>query len=93
MTKAELVSYVAKHSNLTKKATEAVLKSLIGAVHQALKEKGRIRIDGLGTFKVTERKARTGVNPRTGAKITIPAMSVPSFRATKALKEAVKEGK
>jgi len=93
MTKDELVSQVAEQSNLTKKTTEAVLKSLIGAVHQALKDKGEVRIDSLGTFKVAERKARNGVNPRTGAKMTIPAMRVPAFRAAKALKEAVREGK
>jgi DNA-binding protein HU-beta len=91
MTKAELVSDVAEKSNLTKKTTETMLKSLIGTIHESLKKSGEIRIDGLGTFKVTERKARAGVNPRTGAKMTIPAMKVPSFRAAKALKEAAKE--
>jgi nucleoid DNA-binding protein len=91
MTKAELVSHVAEQSDLTKKTTEAVLKSLIGAVHQSLKETGEIRIDGLGTFKVIERKARTGVNPQTGAKLDIPATKAPAFRAAKALKEAVKK--
>jgi DNA-binding protein HU-beta len=91
MTKAELVSQVAEQSNLTKKTTEAVLKSLIGAVHQALKDKGGIRIDGLGTFKVIERKARTGVNPQTGAKLDIPATKAPAFRAAKSLREVVKK--
>ncbi len=64
MTKAELVSQMAEKSNITKKAAEAALKSLIDTVHQALKDHGQLRIDGLGTFKVMERKARTGVNPR-----------------------------
>jgi DNA-binding protein HU-beta len=91
MTKAELVSQVAEHSNLTQKTTEAVLKSLIGAIHDSLKKSEEIRIDGLGTFRVLQKKARTGVNPRTRAKITIPAMEVPRFSAAKGLKEAVKE--
>jgi DNA-binding protein HU-beta len=91
MNKAELVSHVAKETNLAKKATEAVLNSLIGAIHDSLKKSGEIRIDGLGTFKVIDRKARTGVNPRTGAKLDIPATQVPSFRAAKALKEVVNE--
>jgi len=89
MTKAELISQVAGKANLSKKTTEAVLKSLIGAIHDSLKKSGEIRIGGLGTFKVTERKAKAGVNPRTGAKMTIPAMTVPSFRAAKALRDVV----
>ncbi len=91
MTKADLVSQVAKQSKLTVKATEAVLKSLIGAVHQALKDDGEIRISALGTFKVLERKPRTGRNPRTGSKMTIPAMRVISFRPTKSVREAAKK--
>jgi DNA-binding protein HU-beta len=91
VTKAEFVSQIAEKSDHTKKTTEAVLKSLIGAIYQALKDEGEIRIGGLGTFKVTERKERAGVNPQTGAKMTIPASKAPTFRAAKALKEAVKE--
>ena len=91
MTKAELVSEIAEASDVTKKTAETMLKTLIESVHQALKETGEIRIDGLGTFKVVERKARTGVNPRTGAKMEIPATKAPAFRAAKSLKESVKE--
>ncbi len=65
MTEAELVAQIAKQTDLTQKTTEAALESIIGAIHDSLKKAGEIRIDGLGTFKVTERKARTGVNPRT----------------------------
>ena len=90
MTKAELVSQIAEKSDVTKKKAGAVLKSLIETVHQALKDDGQLRIDGLGTFKVIERKARTGVNPRTGAKLQIPAAKAPTFKAAMALKVAVK---
>lgn len=90
MTKAELVSKIAEASDVTKKVAETMLKTLIESLHRTLKEGGEIRIDGLGTFKVMERKARTGVNPQTKAKINIPATKAPVFRAAKALKEAVK---
>lgn len=89
MNKAELVSRIAEELNVTKKVAEAVIKSITNAIHQALTERGDIRIDGLGTFRVAERKARTGVNPRTGAKMEIPASKVPAFRAAKALKDVV----
>ncbi len=90
MTKAELISEIAEKSDITKKSADAVLKALIETVHKALKEEGQLRIDGLGTFRVIERKARTGVNPRTGAKLAIPATKAATFKAAKALKEAVK---
>jgi DNA-binding protein HU-beta len=89
MTKAELIAQIAKETNVTKKGVETVLKSLIESVQQALKKSGQIRLDGLGTFKVVQRKARTGVNPQTKAKIKIPAKKAPAFRAAKALKETV----
>ena len=90
MTKAELVAQISKESNVPKKEVEAVLKSLTGSVQQALKKDGQARLTGLGTFRVVERKARTGVNPQTQAKIKIPATKAPAFRAAKDLKEAVK---
>jgi DNA-binding protein HU-beta len=89
MTKAELVAQIAKKTNVTKKGVEAVLKSLMESVQQALKKDGQIRLDGLGTLKVVQRKARTGVNPQTKAKIKIPAKKAPVLRPAKALKDAV----
>jgi DNA-binding protein HU-beta len=92
MTKAELVSVVAKQSNITKKAAESVLKSFTGAIHESLRKNGEIRISNLGTFRILERKARTGVNPRTKARMQIPAVKLHRFRAAKALRDAVKAG-
>ena len=93
MTKAELVTYIAEEAEITKKAADLALNSLVQAVHDALKKDGDIRISDLGTFKVVKRKARNGVNPQTKKKIKIPATKAPSFRASKALKEAAKKAK
>jgi DNA-binding protein HU-beta len=90
MTKAELVSKLAEDTKVTKKVASAMLDSLVKTLQAGLKDGGKIRIDGLGTFAVADRKARTGVNPQTRAKIEIPATKAPVFRAAKALKEAVK---
>ncbi len=91
MTKSEIVARMAESANITKKASAAALDSLVLAVHESLrKADGKIRIADLGTFSVTKRKARDGVNPRTGKKMRIPAMKVPRFSASKALKEAAK---
>jgi len=94
MTKAELVNRMAEEANITKKAASAALNAFIETVHDALRKKtGRIRISDLGTYSVSKRKARTGVNPQTGKKIKIPAMTVPRFTASKALKEIAKKAK
>jgi len=90
MTKVELVGKLAEETKVTKKVAAALLDSLVKTLQEVLKKEGKIRIDGLGTFVVAERKARAGVNPRTGAKIKIPATKAPKFRAAKALKDAVK---
>jgi DNA-binding protein HU-beta len=90
MTKAELVAKLAEETKVTKKVAAAMLNSLVKTLQACLKDGGKIRIYGLGTFAVADRKARTGVNPRTGAKIKIPATKAPVFRAAKALKEAAK---
>ena len=90
MTKAELVAKLAEEAQVTKKAATAMLDSLVKTLQTSLKDGGSIRIDGLGTFAVADRKARDGVNPQTRAKIRIPATKAPVFRAAKALKDAVK---
>jgi DNA-binding protein HU-beta len=94
MTKSDLVSHIAKEAGITKKAAATALDAFVGAVHASLKKKtGSIRVSGLGTFKVSQRKARAGVNPRTQKKIKIPAMKVPRFSASKTLRETVKKAK
>ena len=88
MTKAELISSVARKSNVTKKVAESVLKSFTETIHESVKRNGHIRISDLGTFLVVEKKARTGVNPQTKAKIQIPAVKSARFRPARALRDA-----
>ena len=90
MNKAELVSKLAEDTKVTKKVAGEMLTSLVKTLQDTLKKAGKIRIDGLGTFAVVDRKARNGVNPQTRAKIKIPASKAPVFRAAKSLKDAVK---
>ena len=91
MTKADLVARIASEASITKKVASLTLDAFVAAVHNSLKKDGEIRISDLGTFKVTKRKARTGVNPQTKKKMKIPATKAPTFRAAQALKEAAKK--
>ena len=91
MTKEEMIAKMAADSGITKKQATQALESFMGNVTGQLKKGKRVAFSGFGTFTVSKRKARTGRNPQTGAKIQIPASRVPVFRAGKNLKEAVRK--
>lgn len=90
MNKTELIKAIAAKAKLKLSDTEKLVNAFIETVSVELKNKGKVTLVGFGTFAVAHRKAKTGVNPKTGAKITIPAKNVPVFKAGKALKEMVK---
>lgn len=89
MTKTELVATVSDKSKVDRKDTEKVVNALFEAIKQALVEGDKVQIIGFGTFENRDRSARKGRNPRTGEEIDISASKLPSFKAGKALKEAV----
>ena len=89
MNKTELVAAMAKETNLAKKDVEAVLKSCIDVVSEELKKGDKVQLVGFGTFEVSERAAREGRNPQTGATMKIKASKAPKFKAGKALKDMV----
>jgi len=86
MNKSELVRTIAGKAKLKLSDTENMVNAFIDAVSGELKKKGKVTLVGFGTFSVAHRKQKIGVNPKTGAKITIKAKDVPVFKAGKALK-------
>ncbi len=88
--KGDLVADMAAAAGITKKAGADALEALLGAISGELKKGGSVTLTGFGTFKVSARAARTGVNPQTGAAIKIPARNVPTFKAGKGLRETVR---
>ena len=89
MNKTELVAAISEKTELTKKDSEKALKALIDVVAEELKKGEKVQLVGFGTFEVSERAARTGKNPQTGAEIKIAACKATKFKAGKALKDAV----
>lgn len=89
MNKAQLVEKVAGEVGLTKKDVNNVVDAMTSAITDSLAGGEKVTLVGFGTFQVQKRKARQGVNPQTGAKISIPAKDVPKFKPGKSLKEAV----
>ena len=89
MTKADLIAVVAEKLDSSKKESERVVTAVIDAITETLAAGEKVSIVGFGAFEVKTRSARKGVNPRTKKEITISASKLPTFKAGKALKEAV----
>lgn len=89
MNKAELIEAMADSADLTKADAGRALDGLIDAITAALKKGETVSLVGFGSFVVKERAERQGRNPQTGGSITIKAARIPSFKAGKALKDAV----
>ncbi|AKH20228.1 MULTISPECIES: HU family DNA-binding protein [Sedimenticola] len=89
MNKTELIDAMADSADISKAAAGRALDGMIAAITEALKSGDQVSVIGFGSFSVRERAARTGRNPQTGATIEIKASKNPSFKAGKALKDAV----
>jgi len=85
MTKKDLVASIAKDAGLTVKDAGKALNSFVTSVGKSMKKGQRLQLPGLGTFKVVKRSARVVRNPRTGAKLNVPAKKVVKFKAAPAL--------
>lgn len=89
MNRKELVDAIASKTKKSRKESDIFLNAFLGAVKGELKKGGSVNLVGFGSFKVVHRPAREARNPRTGAKIKIPARKAPVFRAGKGLKETL----
>lgn len=89
MNKTELIAKVAEKSELSKKDAEKAVAAILDTIVSAVAKGDKIQLVGFGTFEQRQRNERTGVDPRTNTKITIPASKVPAFKAGSKFKEAV----
>ncbi|MEJ2213083.1 MAG: HU family DNA-binding protein [Gammaproteobacteria bacterium] len=89
MNKTELIDAMADSADISKAAAGRAFDAAVSAITDALQKGDQVSLIGFGTFMVRERAARTGRNPQTGATIQIKASKSPSFKAGKALKDAV----
>lgn len=85
-----LVDMVANKTGMAKKDVEVVVDTVVDVITDALHRDRKLTIASFGTFKVTHRAAREGINPQTKQRITIPAVNTPKFTAGKRLKEMVR---
>jgi integration host factor subunit beta len=92
MTKADLVEEVAKVTELTRKDSEVIVDTLFESVIKALRTGDKLEVRGFGSFRVRQRNARVGRNPKTGEKVEVPAKRVPYFKPSKELKDHINDG-
>jgi DNA-binding protein HU-beta len=88
--KDALVDYIANKTELAKKDVETVIDLLTEKITEEIRGGSKVTLTGFGTFRISKRKAREGINPQTKERITIPEMTLPKFTAGKTLKEAVR---
>ncbi len=91
MNKSEFVNAISSKTGLSKKDAEAAVEAFTDTITGELQKEGAVALTGFGTFSVSHRAARNGINPLTKEKIKIPAVKVPKFKAGKTLKDAVKK--
>jgi integration host factor subunit beta len=89
MTKADLVEEVTQLGDLTRRDGEMIVDTIFDSVIHALRSGDKIEIRGFGSFRIRQRKPRTGRNPKTGAKVDVPAKRVPYFKPSKELRDLV----
>ncbi len=91
MTRVELVSILSLRMDVTKKEADLYLTAFLDSIMETLHQDGRVVVQGFGSFKVNEYKARVAKKPMSGELIQLPARRKPSFHAGKELRERVNE--
>lgn len=90
MNKTELIELIAKKAELSKREAHKSLDAILDTITENLKDDKEISLTGFGTFRISHRASREGFNPLTKIAISIAASKIPTFKAGKSLKEAVK---
>ena len=89
MTKAELIEEVSRAVEMTRKDSEQIVDTIFDSIVHALRTGDKIEIRGFGSFRTRKRQPRIGRNPKTGAKVDVPAKKIPFFKPSKELKDLI----
>jgi integration host factor subunit beta len=89
MTKADLIEDVSRAVEMTRKESEVIVDAIFDSIRHSLHGGDKIEIRGFGSFRTRQRQSRVGRNPKTGARVEVPARKIPYFKPGKELKEVV----
>ena len=92
LTKADLIEEVLSLTELPRKESETIVETIFDSIIAALQKGEKIEIRGFGSFRTRQRRGRVGRNPKTGAKVEVPAKKIPFFKPSKELKDLVNTG-
>jgi DNA-binding protein HU-beta len=90
MNKSELITKVSEETAFSKKDITRVLSAVTSIIEKELKEGNKVSITGFGSYWVSKRPSRSGINPATKERITLPAVNIPRFKPGKQLKENIR---
>ena len=91
MTKADLIEEVSRVVEFTRKESEVIVEAIFDSVVKSLRDGDKIEIRGFGSFRTRQRQSRIGRNPKTGARVDVPAKRIPYFKPSKELKDLINE--
>jgi integration host factor subunit beta len=89
MTKADLIEEVSRVVEMTRKESEVIVEAIFDSIVKSLRTGDKIEIRGFGSFRTRQRQPRIGRNPKTGARVEVPAKKIPYFKPSKELKDVV----
>lgn len=89
MTKADLIEEVTRSGAPTRKDSEVIVETVFSSIMDSLRAGDKVEIRGFGSFRVRQREARMGRNPKTGAPVAVPARKVPYFKPSKELRDGI----
>src|SRR5207247_10655909 len=89
MTKADLIEEVSRVVEMTREEAEVIVEAIFDSIVRALRSGDKIEIRGFGSFRTRQRQPRVGRNPKTGARVDVPAKKIPYFKPSKELKDIV----
>lgn len=89
MTKADLIEDVSRAVEMSRKDSEVIVETIFESIVKSLRSGDKIEIRGFGSFRTRQRQARVGRNPKTGARVDVPAKKIPYFKPSKELKDIV----
>ena len=92
MTKADLIENVSQAVELSRKDSEIIVETIFDSIVKSLRSGDKIEIRGFGSFRTRQRNSRVGRNPKTGARVDVPAKKIPFFKPSKELKDLVNAG-
>jgi integration host factor subunit beta len=89
MTKADLIEEVSRVVEVTRKESEVIVETIFESLVKSLRDGDKVEIRGFGSFRTRERRGRTGRNPKSGEKVSVPPKTIPFFKPSKELRDII----